>query len=99
MKTQLVRGAEIRIARAAVKASVAEPPMVDGYHRLADLIEHSPEEIIGARVVDALEWVYKSQSTTRRRLARAAGVSFETKIGTMTDRQRVALVTALREIK
>jgi len=68
-----------------------------GYAQLAGEIETHPRWPRKLRVAAALAWAWRSDAMQRQRLLALAGCSEHKTLNDLTDRQRHALCTALRE--
>lgn len=88
----LARANEVRLARAALKRAVAR-----GEVAVADVVCDVPDEAATMTVHDLLASQRRWGDTRCRRLLRTIPISETKAVGTLTQRQRDALVDALAE--
>ncbi|HWH11358.1 MAG TPA: hypothetical protein VG165_09525 [Solirubrobacteraceae bacterium] len=88
----LERANEVRLARADLKRRIA-----DGRLRAADVILTSPWEVESMAVADLLMSQRRWGRTRARRLLAAIPLSETKTLGSMTERQRLAVALAMRD--
>ena len=86
----LARANAVRLARAALKRAVAR-----GELAVADVVLDCPDEALTMTVFDLLASQRRWGDTRCKRLLRTIPISETKTVGTLTDRQRDALVAAL----
>ena len=86
----LARANEVRLARAALKRTIAA-----GSRNAADVILDCPWEVESMPVGELLASQRRWGTTRSRKFITALSMSENKKIGTLTDRQRKLLATAL----
>jgi hypothetical protein len=85
-----------RLARAGHRRTVRGQPNYDtAMLAVAGLLDRPLPELDGMFVIELLAWVRRSQPVTRMRLLQAAGISQTATVGSLTYRQRAALVAQL----
>lgn len=93
----LKRANVVRLARAKHKRDPKAIESLSGTRRAAAaLIERPPEELLKMTVMELLCGAWRHGETLSKRYLRQAGIVEGKTIGTLTDRQRWALVTNLR---
>jgi DnaJ-domain-containing protein 1 len=88
----LERANEVRLARADLKRRIA-----DGQLRAADVILTSPWEVESMSVADLLMSQRRWGQTRVRRLLAGIPLSETKTLGSMTERQRLAVASAMRD--
>jgi hypothetical protein len=88
----LERANQVRLARADLKRRIA-----DGELAVADVILSSPWEAKSMAVADVLMSQRRWGRTRTRRLLAGTGMSETKTLGSMTDRQRRCMATAIRD--
>jgi hypothetical protein len=88
----LARANQVRLARAALKRAIAR-----GELAVADVVDDVPAEAETMTVFDLLASQRRWGDTRCKRLLRTIPISETKAVGTLTDRQRDALVAALAE--
>lgn len=94
----LSKANEMRRGYLQRKARVKEPKnTAKGFAVLADVLEEDCRWPKSLRVVETLSWPYHSKPSQRWALCERAEVGLFTTVAGMTERQRTALVAALRD--
>lgn len=93
--TALARANEIRTARATLKRQIGEADRDKSYRLAREAIRRVESEMRGMKVLALLGAIYRFGPKKAKKVLTMAGVSSTQTLGTMTPRQRLALLEAL----